>query len=307
MEISVISARVIIFSNEVKILNEALEILKVEALYKTFFGKKGLFSTKKQEEVLAVDDVSFSVKQGETLGIVGQSGSGKSTLARLLIGLEQCDQGSILYKGRDISGNRDKKLTRQIQMVFQDSASTLDPRMAIKDILLEPLRIHASDMTVEDQEELIKQKLVEVNMPIETLDKYPHELSGGQQQRINIARALILTPDLIVFDEPTSSLDVSIQAQILNLLKRLQAEHNMTYIFITHDMGVVRFISERIIVMHHGKIVETGKTKEVISNPQDDYTKRLMDAIPIPDPKYRKYNHKKEDNVVWLEKSRIAY
>lgn len=274
-------------------MTQTSTLLEVEALNKIFYSSnKGIFSLTKSQ-THAVKDISFTLEKGTTLGIIGQSGSGKSTLSRILIGLEEPTSGTITYKGKDIRQLSRKVLAKEIQMVFQDSYGTVDPRMSIYRILSEPHRIHKIYQSSQALKNAIFEVLDQVEIPRSFIHKFPHELSGGQLQRINIARALLMNPEVIIFDEPTSSLDVSIQAQILNLLKKMQKEQALTYIFVTHEMGIVNFISDDLLVMHKGEIVERGKTWDVITNPKHEYTQKLMDAVPIADPKYRKFKRSK--------------
>src|SRR5437588_3336145 len=237
--------------------------------------------------VKAVDGVSFDVQRGETVGLVGESGCGKSTLGRLVTQLIPVTSGNVIFDGVDITrlgGERLRQQRKQLQIIFQDPYASLDPRMTIGDVIAEPLvnfgMLHGKEKDVRVQELL---RVVGLNPYFN--NRYPHEFSGGQRQRIGIARALALNPSLIVCDEPVSALDVSIQAQILNLLKDLQAEFGLAYLFIAHDLAVVRTMSDRIAVMNRGKIVEEGPAEEVYSNPQDPYSQALLAAVPIPDPR----------------------
>ncbi|MNW44680.1 Oligopeptide transport ATP-binding protein OppF [compost metagenome] len=248
-------------------------------------------------DVKAVDGVSFQIYPSETLGLVGESGSGKSTIGKMIVGLEKPTDGRILFDGRDISGLSSKEmmnLRSELQIVFQDPYSSLNPRKRIADLLAEPLKVHrivpAKDISGE-----VDRLLELVRLPRSSKNRYPHEFSGGQRQRIGIARALSLKPKLIICDEPVSALDVSIQAQVLNLLKDLQKELNLTYLFIAHGLGAVKYVSDRIAVMHQGKIVEIGNKAEIFHDPKHPYTKALLDASPIADPRLR--NKKKLTNV----------
>lgn len=247
------------------------------------------FLSKTTSHVKAVDGVSFSIYPGETLGLVGESGSGKSTIGKTIVGLEKPTEGRILFDGRDISGISSKELINlrsDLQIVFQDPYSSLNPRKRIADLLAEPLQVHRIIPAKEIPGEV--DRLLElVGLPRNSRNRYPHEFSGGQRQRIGIARALSLKPRLIVCDEPVSALDVSIQAQILNLLKELQQELNLTYLFIAHGLGAVKYVSDRIAVMYQGKIVEIGTKQEIFHNPQHPYTRALLDASPIADPRLR--------------------
>lgn len=269
-------------------------VLQVNQLNKVFISKGKKLFTKERHETWAVKDISFEVEKGKTLAVIGQSGSGKTTLSRMIIGLEQPTSGDIYVLGQVLTAKRTKAQRKQIQMVFQDSYSTMDPRMSIRRILEEPFRIHDYQLTKTEIQQRILDVIQQVELPVSTIEKFPHELSGGQRQRINIARALIMRPEVIIFDEPTSSLDVSIQAQILNLLKRLQRDEGLTYLFVTHEMGIVRFISDEVMVMYRGECVEYGKTVDVINQPSHPYTKELMDAVPVADPRYKKFVRQSE-------------
>lgn len=234
-----------------------------------------------KKEVVAVDGANFEIQKGETLGLVGESGCGKSTLGKMLLRLIPPTSGQIFFDGEDITRNRDRSLCRRMQMIFQDPFSSLNPRMSVGDILNEPTRIHGLPDRVDELLDL-------VGLPPFSKSRFPHEFSGGQRQRIGIARALALNPDFLVCDEPISALDVSIQAQIVNLLIRLQKELRLTYLFIAHDLAMVRYLSTRVAVMHLGKIVEIGPTDSVFSNPQHPYTRLLLSSIPSPDPRKKR-------------------
>jgi oligopeptide transport system ATP-binding protein len=232
----------------------------------------------------AVDDVSFSIQQGETLGLVGESGCGKSTLGRTLIHLYQPTAGEILFNGQEIGKHSvQQKLRRAMQMIFQDPYASLNPRMTVGDIIGEPLDIHGLAKGSERKARIVD-LLQQVGLNPEQSNRFPHEFSGGQRQRIGIARALASNPSFIICDEPISALDVSIQAQVVNLLERLQAERALTYLFIAHDLAMVKHISDRVAVMYLGKIVELAASSELYSNPQHPYTQALLSAMPIPDP-----------------------
>ncbi|MBE1553922.1 oligopeptide/dipeptide ABC transporter ATP-binding protein [Sporosarcina limicola] len=263
-------------------------LLRVENLKTHYSIKKGVFS-RNVGSIKAVDGVDFHINPGETLGLVGESGCGKSTVGKTLVGLERATAGNVFFDNKDIlsgSGSEMKKVRRDLQIIFQDPYSSLNPRKRVKDILEEPIRVHR---IVEPQ--LVSKRVDEllelVGLPRAFKNRYPHEFSGGQRQRIGIARALSLNPKLIICDEPVSALDVSIQAQILNLLKDLQKELNLTFLFIAHGLGAVKYISDRIAVMYLGKIVEIAKTEEIFMNPQHPYTKALLSAYPIPNPELR--------------------
>jgi peptide/nickel transport system ATP-binding protein/oligopeptide transport system ATP-binding protein len=261
------------------IKNEVL--LEATGLYKTYKQTSGFF-VKKQRIIKALNNVSLSIKKGETLAIVGESGSGKSTLARCLLQLLSLDQGELFFKGKNLNSLdvKDKKyLKRHIQMVFQDPYASLNPRMKIAEILEEGLLIHdLGDKIVRDKK--MRDMIKKVGLEVSDLNKYPHQFSGGQRQRIGIARALIVEPELVICDEPVSALDVSIQAQILLLLKELQKELGLSYLFISHDLRVVRHMADSIAVMHQGKIVEQGSIKGIYEKPKANYTRELLNAIP---------------------------
>ena len=251
--------------------------------------------------VKAVDGVSFQIAEGETLGLVGESGSGKSTTGYCILQLLKPTSGSVRFMGRELTelGREElRRMRREMQIVFQDPYASLDPRMTVGDIVAEPLVVHGVGSR-RARRETVRGLLEVVGFNPEYTNRYPHEFSGGQRQRIGIARALALNPKLIVCDEPVSALDVSIQAQILNLLKDLQRDFGLTYLFIAHDLAVVRAVSDRIAVMNQGRLVELGPAAEVYSNPQDEYTRALLAAVPVPDP--RKMKERKE------ERRRVAH
>ena len=254
-------------------------LLEVTNLVKHFEAGRGI--------VRAVDGVSFSIEKGETLGLVGESGCGKTTTGRCILQLERPTSGSIRFEGRELTALDQTELRavrRKLQVIFQDPYASLNPRMTVGDIVSEALLIH--DIGDRGSRRRSAEQLLEVvGFNPDFINRYPHEFSGGQRQRIGIARALALNPSLIVCDEPVSALDVSIQAQILNLLKDLQAEFGLAYLFIAHDLAVVRTMSDRIAVMNTGKIVEEGPAEEVYANPQDPYSQALLAAVPIPDPR----------------------
>jgi peptide/nickel transport system ATP-binding protein/oligopeptide transport system ATP-binding protein len=261
------------------IKNEML--LEAKGLYKTYTQMSGFF-VRRQRIIKALNNVSLSIKKGETLAIVGESGSGKSTLARCLLQLLSLDEGELFFKGKNLKTLKieDKKdLKRQIQMVFQDPYASLNPRMKISEILEEGLLIHGlGDKNARQKK--IRDMIKKVGLEVADLTKYPHQFSGGQRQRIGIARALIVEPELVICDEPVSALDVSIQAQILLLLKELQKELGLSYLFISHDLRVVRHMADNIVVMHQGKIVEQGSVKSIYEKPKAHYTRELLNAIP---------------------------
>jgi oligopeptide transport system ATP-binding protein len=261
-------------------------LLRAEHVKKYFPVRKGILLQREIARVHAVDDVSFELRAGETLGLVGESGCGKSTLARCIARLFPLSGGSVVFEGRDISGLTRRQLRpvrRDLQMVFQDPYASLNPRKRVGTVIADPLRIHRWG-----SREQIKRRVGEllelVGLSPEHVNRYPHEFSGGQRQRIGVARALALHPRLVIADEPVSALDVSIRAQVINLLDDLQDELNLTYIFIAHDLGVVRHVSDRIAVMYLGKIVEISPAEEMYQRPVHPYTEALLSAVPIPDP-----------------------
>jgi peptide/nickel transport system ATP-binding protein/oligopeptide transport system ATP-binding protein len=262
-------------------INTKAVLLEAKGLYKTYTQTSGFF-VRKQRVINALNNVSLSIKPGETLAIVGESGSGKSTLARCLLQLLSFDQGELFFKGKNLTSldEKDKKhLKRQIQMVFQDPYASLNPRMKIEEILEEGLVIHDLGNKKVRQTK-VRSMIKKVGLTVADLQKYPHQFSGGQRQRIGIARALIVDPELVICDEPVSALDVSIQAQILLLLKDLQKELGLSYLFISHDLRVVRHMADSIVVIHQGKIVEQGLTKCIYEKPKANYTRELLNAIP---------------------------
>lgn len=261
-------------------------ILKVISLVKHYPLRGGIFS-RKIGYVRAVQDVCFDVMKGETLGLVGESGCGKSTLARTMILLEKPTSGKVVFEGKDIASLSSRELfqvRKKIQMIFQDPYSSLNPRMTIGEIIRDPMVVHKKEARRE-QNEKVASLLSRVGLSPDMMDRYPHEFSGGQRQRIGIARSLALDPLILIADEPVSSLDVSVQSQVLNLLTQLQKDLELTYLFISHDLSVVEYISDRIAVMYLGRIVEMGNSKAIFLNPAHPYTRALMEAVPIPDPK----------------------
>lgn len=236
----------------------------------------------------AVDDVTLDVKKGEVLSVVGESGSGKTTFGRTLANLYKKNFGEIIIEGKKIEDFTNLELTKKIQMIFQDPQASLNPRMTVGEIISEGMVIHKMYKTNDEMREKVYELLELVGLNREHINKFPHEFSGGQRQRIGIARALALEPEILICDEPISALDVSIQAQVVNLLKDLQKEKGLTMIFIAHDLSMVKYISDRVAVMFRGKIVELGSPDEVYNNPQHIYTKSLISAVPIPDPEYVK-------------------
>ncbi len=258
-------------------------LLRLDGVVKNYSVTAGAVLRRKVGEVSAVADVSFSVPAGTTFGLVGESGCGKTTIGRLIVGLERPDGGSIAFGGHDLSREPGRRRARQVQLMFQDSYAAMDPRMRVGTILREPLVIQGTGSRSE-QRRRIAGIVDEVGLPASAIDRYPHEFSGGQRQRLGLARALVPRPDMIVADEPVSALDVSIQAQILNLMRDLQAEYGLTYLFISHDLSVVRYMADTIGVMYLGKLVEIGPAGDVYSRPVHPYTKGLIDTVPVADP-----------------------
>lgn len=265
-------------------------ILEIKNLCKYFPVKKGIFG--KKSLVKAVDNVSFSIKRGETLGLVGESGCGKTTTGRTILKLYEPTSGNIIFKGEDITKKSEKAmvpLRRKMQMIFQDPYASLNPRMTVGDIIGEAIDIHGL-YKGKERDKRIRFLLDKVGLNGSHINRYAHEFSGGQRQRIGIARALAVEPDFIVCDEPISALDVSIQAQVINMLEELQEEFGLTYLFIAHDLSMVKHISTHIGVMYLGQMVEKGLSDDVYLNPKHPYTKALLSAVPIPDPKVAKNN-----------------
>ena len=263
-------------------------ILSVSNIKVNFFtNKQFYFPWQKREIIKAVDNVSFNLKEGETLGIVGETGCGKTSLARAIIKMIPITSGSILWNDENLlSFNKSKmqKIRKEIQMIFQDPLASLNPRMNIGEIIAEPLRTHYPKITNNKIKNEVKEVMVKVGLLPNLINRYPHEFSGGQCQRIGIARALILKPKLIICDEPVSALDVSIQAQVINLLKSLQKDLKLSLIFITHDLSIAKHISDNILVLYFGKTVEIASSEELFENPQHAYTKKLISSVPIPVP-----------------------
>ncbi|MGG7618547.1 ABC transporter ATP-binding protein [Robertmurraya sp. GLU-23] len=249
---------------------------------------KQYFNVGKPNEVKAVDGISFDIYEGETLGLVGESGCGKSTTGRTIIRLYDATDGEVLYDGVNVHGKKSKEelkaFNHKMQMIFQDPYASLNPRMKVSDVIAEGIDIHGLAKTKEDRMNKVYELLETVGLNKEHANRYPHEFSGGQRQRIGIARALAVDPDFIIADEPISALDVSIQAQVVNLMKKLQKEKGLTYLFIAHDLSMVKYISDRIGVMYFGKLVELAPADELYNNPKHPYTQSLLSAIPLPDP-----------------------
>jgi len=263
-------------------------LLSVRGLTKHFPVRHGLFG--EHGVVKAVDGIGFDIKKGEVLGLVGESGSGKSTAGRCVLRLIEPTSGEVMFGGTDVikAGREElRALRRRMQIIFQDPYASLNPRMRIAEIVGEPIKVNGIAKGTELNDRVVE-ILRRVGIGPEALNKYPHEFSGGQRQRVGIARALAVEPELIVADEPISALDVSIQAQVLNLLKDLQEEYSLAFLFIAHDLNIVRYFCDRVAVMHNGKIVETGSAEEIYGSPKDEYTKALLKAIPVPDPRARR-------------------
>ncbi|WYB32083.1 dipeptide ABC transporter ATP-binding protein [Streptomyces sp. SM1P] len=270
-------------------------ILQVRGLAKHYPLTQGILFKRQIGAVRAVDGVDFDLYAGETLGIVGESGCGKSTVAKMLVHLERPTAGAIRYKGEDISqlsGRALKAVRRNIQMVFQDPYTSLNPRMTVGDIIGEPYEIHPEVAPKGSRRQKVQDLLDVVGLNPEYINRYPHQFSGGQRQRIGIARGLALNPEIIVADEPVSALDVSVQAQVVNLLDRLQAEFNLSFVFIAHDLSIVRHISDRVGVMYLGRIVEIGSDAEIYDHPTHPYTQALLSAVPVPDPTAREHRER---------------
>ena len=265
-------------------------ILSVRNLVKHFPLTQGVIFKKQIGAVQAVSDMSFDLYPGETLGLVGESGCGKSTTAKLLLRLEKATSGQAFYKGRDIFTMKKKELRtlrRNIQIVFQDPYASLNPRMTVGDIISEAWEIHQGVIPKGQRRDKTRELLEVVGLDPGHTNRYPHQFSGGQRQRIGVARALALNPEIIILDEPVSALDVSVQAQVVNLLEKLQSEFGLSYIFIAHDLSVVRHISDRVAVMYLGKIAEIGTQEDVYERPSMPYTQALLSAVPVPDPRAR--------------------
>ena len=271
------------------LMNPDQPILQVKNLVKYFPIRKGIILQRTSGYVHAVDGISFDMRRGETLGLVGESGCGKSTAGRTIIQLYRPTGGNVIFEGTDltgVSGSALRRTRRKIQMIFQDPYASLDPRMTVGQIIAEPMLIHHTHQG-EQAKRRVQELLDMVGLATNYANRYPHEFSGGQRQRIGIARALALDPSLIICDEPISALDVSIQAQVVNLLEDLQRRMNLTYLFIAHDLSMVRHISNRVAVMYLGHIVELAARDELYENPLHPYTQALLSAVPIPDPKVR--------------------
>ncbi|WP_421384196.1 ABC transporter ATP-binding protein [Bacillus salacetis] len=258
---------------------------------------KQYFNPGKPNMVKAVDDITFDIYKGETLGLVGESGCGKSTTGRTIIRLYDATDGQVLFEGEDVHGKKSrkelKKFNRKMQMIFQDPYASLNPRMKVADLIAEGIDIHGLATSADARIKKVHELLETVGLNKEHANRYPHEFSGGQRQRIGIARALAVDPDFIIADEPISALDVSIQAQVVNLMKDLQREKGLTYLFIAHDLSMVKYISDRIGVMYFGKLVELAPSDALYKNPLHPYTQSLLSAIPLPDPDYERSRKRK--------------
>ncbi len=263
-------------------------LLEVRGLAMHFPISEGMVLSRKIGDVKAVDGVDFSIARGETLGLVGESGCGKTTTGRCILRLERPTQGQILFDGQDISGMDRRGLVamrRRMQVIFQDPYSSLNPRMKVGDIIAEPIKVHGVEPDARRREARVRELLSVCGLDPKFTDRYPHEMSGGQRQRVGIARALALDPEFIVCDEAVSALDVSIQAQVVNLLEDLRERFNLTYLFIAHDLSVVRHLCQRVAVMYLGRIVEMAQSDELFDNPLHPYTQALLSAVPVPDPR----------------------
>ena len=250
------------------------------------------FFNRVTDHVYAVDGVSLEIEEGKTYGLVGESGSGKSTIGKSIIGLEHVTSGKVIYEGEDVTNKarrRTSDYNRNVQMIFQDSLSSFNPKKRILDIVAEPLR-NFERLSPDEERKRVIELMEIIGLSEEALLKYPHQFSGGQRQRIGVARALASNPRLIIADEPVSALDLSVQAQVLNYMKRIQDEFNLSYLFISHDLGVVKHMCDELFIMYRGRFVETGKAEDIYANPQHIYTKRLLSAIPVIDPENREEN-----------------
>ena len=275
-----------------------MSLLEIKNL-KVHYPIRGGFFNKVVDHVYAVDGVSMVIEQGKTYGLIGESGSGKSTIGKTIIGLEKATAGEILYNGKHILDpkvRKELKFNSEVQMIFQDSMSSLNPKKRVLDILAEPIR-NFEKLSKEAEKEKIYELLEIVGMPQDSIYKYPHEFSGGQRQRLGIARAIACKPKLIIADEPVSALDLSVQAQVLNYLKNIQRELNLSYIFISHDLGVVRHMCDYIYIMHRGKFTETGTREDIYKDARHIYTKRLIASIPQINPEAREELKKKREDV----------
>ena len=269
------------------------------------------FFNRVTDHVYAVDGVSLEIEEGKTYGLVGESGSGKSTIGKSIIGLEHVTSGKVIYEGQDVTNKarrRTSDYNRNVQMIFQDSLSSFNPKKRILDIVAEPLR-NFERLSPEEEKKRVIELMEIIGLSEEALLKYPHQFSGGQRQRIGVARALASNPRLIIADEPVSALDLSVQAQVLNYMKRIQDEFNLSYLFISHDRGVVKHMCDELFIMYRGRFVETGRAEDIYANPQHIYTKRLLSAIPVIDPENREANklRRKEAEKFYQENQKLYY
>ena len=269
------------------------------------------FFNRVTDHVYAVDGVSLEIEEGKTYGLVGESGSGKSTIGKAIIGLEHVTSGKVIYEGQDVTNKarrRTSDYNRNVQMIFQDSLSSFNPKKRILDIVAEPLR-NFERLSPDEERKRVIELMEIIGLSEEALLKYPHQFSGGQRQRIGVARALASNPRLIIADEPVSALDLSVQAQVLNYMKRIQDEFNLSYLFISHDLGVVKHMCDELFIMYRGRFVETGKSEDIYANPQHIYTKRLLSAIPVIDPENREANklRRKEAEKFYQENQNLYY
>ena len=269
------------------------------------------FFNRVTDYVYAVDGVSLEIEEGKTYGLVGDSGSGKSTIGKAIIGLEHVTSGKVIYEGQDVTNKarrRTSDYNRNVQMIFQDSLSSFNPKKRILDIVAEPLR-NFERLSPDEERKRVIELMEIIGLSEEALLKYPHQFSGGQRQRIGVARALASNPRLIIADEPVSALDLSVQAQVLNYMKRIQDEFNLSYLFISHDLGVVKHMCDELFIMYRGRFVETGKAEDIYANPQHIYTKRLLSAIPVIDPENREANklRRKEAEQFYQENQNLYY
>ena len=269
------------------------------------------FFNRVTDHVYAVDGVSLEIEEGKTYGLVGESGSGKSTIGKSIIGLEHVTSGKVIYEGQDVTNkarHRTSDYNRNVQMIFQDSLSSFNPKKRILDIVAEPLR-NFERLSPDEERKRVIELMEIIGLSEEALLKYPHQFSGGQRQRIGVARALASNPRLIIADEPVSALDLSVQAQVLNYMKRIQDEFNLSYLFISHDLGVVKHMCDELFIMYRGRFVETGKAEDIYANPQHIYTKRLLSAIPVIDPENREANklRRKEAEKFYQENQNLYY
>ena len=269
------------------------------------------FFNRVTDHVYAVDGVSLEIEEGKTYGLVGESGSDKSTIGKSIIGLEHVTSGKVIYEGEDVTNKarrRTSDYNRNVQMIFQDSLSSFNPKKRILDIVAEPLR-NFERLSPDEERKRVIELMEIIGLSEEALLKYPHQFSGGQRQRIGVARALASNPRLIIADEPVSALDLSVQAQVLNYMKRIQDEFNLSYLFISHDLGVVKHMCDELFIMYRGRFVETGKSEDIYANPQHIYTKRLLSAIPVIDPENREANklRRKEAEKFYQENQNLYY